>query len=150
MAYEITTKELEGLSEDQQVAIMESLIMAVIADHKATPTETKKLDDEVNAVPWTLTPAKVMEHLLDARTRIVGFKTPAEAVSLIQQIAERLPDPVLREKLFHAMASIMEVDGGLNADAKNLLGVYVHAFGLTGVQIDAIKADIKAAAQLSH
>lgn len=150
MAYEITTKELEGLSEDQQVAIMESLIMAVIADHKATPAETKKLDDEVNAVPWTLAPAKVMERLLDARTRIVGFKTPAEAVSLVQQIAERLPDPVLREKLFHAMASIMEVDGGLNADAKNLLGVYVHAFALTGVQIEAIKADIKAAAQPSN
>jgi len=146
MAYEITADEIEGLSEDQQVAIMESLLLAVTADHQATAAETKKLDAAINAIPWRMAPAKVMEHLLAARTRIVGG---VEVGALIQQIAQRLPAPAVREKLFHAMASIMEVDGGLNAQAKNLLGVYVHAFALTGGQIDAIKADIKAAAQQS-
>jgi hypothetical protein len=143
MGYQIEKKDIEALSDDQQVAIMESLVLAVAADHKTSPAETKQFDVEVNAVPWNMEPPKVIEHLLEVRTRILAETRSEAVVSLINQIAERLPDPVLREKLFHAMGSIMAMDGQMTMDEKNLLAVYMKAFGLTGVQIDAIKTDIK-------
>ncbi len=143
MGYKIEKKDLEGLSDDQQVAIMESLVLAVVADHKATPAETGQFDVQVNAVPWAMEPPKVIEHFKEVRTRILGHKTPAEAVSLVNQIAERLPDPILREKLFHAMGSIMAADNQMAMDEKNVLAVYMKAFGITVDQLEAIKTDIK-------
>ncbi|MCE9575362.1 MAG: hypothetical protein K8W52_19580 [Deltaproteobacteria bacterium] len=146
MGYEIKKQDLDGLSADQQVAIMESLVLAVVADHKTTPAETKQFEAEVNAVPWNLEPAKVMEQLLAVRTRIIAMKTPEEAASLINQVAERLPDPVLREKLFYAMGSIMASDLQMTLEEKNVLSVYVKAFGLTVDQVESIKTDIKSRA----
>jgi len=146
MGYEIKKQDLDGLSADQQVAIMESLVLAVVADHKTSPAETKQFEAEVNAVPWNLEPATVMADLLDVRTRILAMKTSEEAVSLINQIAERLPDPVLREKLFYAMGSIMASDLQMTLDEKNVLSVYVKAFGLTVDQVESIKTDIMARA----
>lgn len=147
MGYQIKKQDLAGLSADQQVAIMESLVLAVVADHATSPQETRQFETQINAVPWTLEPAKVMEQLRDVRTRILAMKSASEAVSLINQIAERLPDPALREKLFYAMASIMASDLQMTLDEKNVLAVYAKAFGLTGDQIEAIKTDIKGRAR---
>jgi uncharacterized tellurite resistance protein B-like protein len=146
MSYAITSEDLQGLSEDQQVAIMESLILAVAADHRTSKTEVTQFEAAINAIPWKLDPAKVMSDLTDVRTRVLALDA-AGASSLINQIAERLPFPELREKLFHAMASVMAVDGLLNNDDKMMLLGYVKAFGITNGQVDAIKADIKARAQ---
>ena len=145
MGYAITTQDLEGLSEDQQVAIMESLVLSVAADHRSSKAETTQFEAAINAIPWKLEPAKVMSHLNEVRDRVLAQHDPAAASSLVNQIAERLPFPELREKLFHAMASIMAVEGTPNADDKTLLFAYVKAFGMTGPQVDAIKADIKSA-----
>jgi len=145
MAYEMTAKDLVDLSEDQQVAIMESLVLAIVADHKTNPAETTRFDAELSAIPWKLEPPKVIEHILEIRDRVLAMKDTQEPIALIRRIAERLPDPSVREKVFRAMGSIMSADGTPNLDEKNMLITYARAFGLDGHQIEAIKADLAAA-----
>lgn len=142
MGYTIEKQDVEGLSDDQQVAILESLVLALAADRKTSPAETGELEAQLNAVPWTMQPPQVIEHLLEVRTRVLALP-PAEAAALIDRIAERLPAPALREKLFHAMASIMAADHQMSVDERAVLARYTKAFGLTVEQIEAIKADVK-------
>lgn len=144
MGYAITGKDLEGLSEDQQAAIMESLLLAVAADRKATADEAKLFEDELNAIPWTLAPDKVMKMVMAARDRVFARKTPAEATSLVQQIGERLTDPSLRTKVYHAVATIMLTDHDITDREQQIMKAYGAAFGLDRGDIEAIEADLGA------
>jgi hypothetical protein len=144
MSFSLTKQDLDSLTDDQKTAIIESLLVAVVADRKTPRSETDKFDAVVEAIPWGLDRERLIANMTAARGRILALKDQDAAIALIKSIGVRLPEIGVREKVFRAMGAIMFSDGELSKGEINVLGKYATAFDLAHDRLEAIKADILA------
>lgn len=143
MGYEITGADTAGLDESGKVAIMESLILAVMAKGERPPEEIANFDKEAERIPWGLSNDELSTHMHAARDRIKGLEGDEAVAAFIATIAERVTAPSLREKVWRAAAYIAAASG-LEIQEKNYLILLANAFEMTVEQIRALKADVKA------
>lgn len=146
MSFAFTPDDVATLQLEQKIAVMDSLMVAVIADGQAVESETEQFDREVEAIEWGMTRADLMSHLVKARARVMGLSGGDEAVELFRAVAARITDAGLREKVFRAMGAIMFADGDMASAELSVLKGYATIFELTQVRYELIKADIIAAA----
>jgi uncharacterized tellurite resistance protein B-like protein len=142
MTFEFTADDLAHLTDDQKFAIMESLVIAVIADGQAPKVETDQFDLQVQGIPWGYDLPTVIQHMMTARATVMARAAAKEGIRHIEEIGIRLPGDTVREKLFRAVGAIMVADGQVNTPEMNVLGVFAGVFGIPKDRLDVIKADV--------
>lgn len=132
--------DLEAMDDGAKVAVLEALVAGVLADGKVTPQEVLHFDKVVGSLPWGMD-RPVMEALIKGtQQRVAGMKTPPEVLDFVVGMAARIPTPALREKVIYTMCSVMVADGDVNKLERNVIGVFVLAFGITTERLAAIKS----------
>jgi hypothetical protein len=147
MSFEINETDMNSLDEPQKLAVIEALLLGVLANGKPSKEEIARFDAISERIPWGLDRAALVNHMESARTRIVALAKAGDRdkiLELIGSVATRLPMP-LREKTFHAIASVMWADGAFVPDEKNVLSALALAFQLTLERVDAIKKSLDTA-----
>ena len=143
MNYAFTTDDITPLTSEQKSALIESLVLAVLADGQAQPEEAAQFDREIKAVPWGMEDADVRRHLEAARQRFLELDNPDAAQALMTSIASRLPTASLREKVLHAVAMVLYATKKMNRQGATAFGALATAFELSREQLDAIKHSVK-------
>lgn len=143
MSFAFTTDDLATLGPEQKSAIIEALVIAVLADGRAPAEETAQFDREVGAIPWGMEDPEVRRHLEAARRRLLELSDVEAANALVLSIAERLPTPALREKTLHAVANILYATKKMNRPGAVAFGAFASAFQTPQERLDAIKASVK-------
>lgn len=145
MSFAFTKDDLAGLCEDEKVAIMESLVVAVVTDGKMPASETAKFDSEVEAIDWGMEQSQLIALMTGARARVLALKTRDDGIAFIHSVRDRLSNATLREKVFRSMGAIMFADDDMAKSERNVLAGYATAFGLTHERFKVIQADIVSA-----
>lgn len=144
MSFTFTRDDVRQLSDDQKDAIMESLLVAVLADGVTPRTETNQFDAEVDAITWGLTPAELVARMKAAKARVAAAYSRDHIIDLVEWAGERLAATAIREKVFRAMGSIMFADDRVPWDEALVLATYADAFDISRDRFDAIRAAITA------
>lgn len=132
--------DLEAMDDGTKVAVLEALVTGVLADGKVTTEEVLHFDRVVADLPWGME-RPVMEALIKGtQQRVANMKTPPEVLDFVVGMAARIPTPALREKVIYTMCSVMVADGDVNTLERNVIGVFVLAFGITTERLAAIKS----------
>jgi hypothetical protein len=142
MGYEITDADMGGVDASGKVAIMESLILAVMAEGQRPPGEIANFDKETERIPWGMDADKLSTDMHAARDRIKALDGDEAVAAFIGTIAQRVTEPSLREKVWRA-AAFIAADSGLSNQEKNYLILLANAFEMSVDQIKEIKADVK-------
>ncbi len=132
--------DLATLNDAQRLAVLEALVVGVVADGKVTPDEVQRFDEIVLALPWGLDRAVLGAMVKGAHERIRGMRSPAQVQDYVASLANRLPGADLRDKVVYTMATLMWADGEVHPAEKGVLGLLVIAFGITSERAAAIKA----------
>lgn len=128
------------MADPERVALLEALVTGVLADGKVTPGEVRRFDQIVLGLPWGMEPPVLDALVKGTQQRVQALKTPADLMDFVASLAARLPTPALRDKVIATMATVMAADGDVNQLEKNVIGVFVLAFGITSERFAAIKA----------
>src|SRR5688500_18374252 len=150
MSFVLEEQDMRGLSEDQKVAIMEALVIAVFADGKAKPAEGAKFEAEVGRIPWGLPGDKVTAHLKSVKDRVLEVARTHDqkgVTSMVENIAKKLPDADVRAKVFRTMTAVMGAGDGLTVAEKNAMIGFATVFELSLETLDEIKAAMIAAGE---
>jgi hypothetical protein len=137
---QLDPSDFAALDDAQRLAVLETMVIGLIADDKVTPAEIRRFDEVVLALPWGVERDVLTGMIKGAQQRLVALKTPAAIHDYIAGLATRLPSPALRDKVVFTMATLMLSDGTIDQLEKNVLGVFVIAFGITSDRLAAIKA----------
>src|SRR5689334_25329403 len=94
-----TADELAPLTEDQNLAILESLFLTVIVDGVVEPTEVKAFAVSVLSYPWNWgqTP-DVLKAKIDVIATKLRGTTRATLVPYLKGIGPRIPTQALRSE----------------------------------------------------
>lgn len=136
----LTAEDFAAMDEPQRVAVLETMVIGLIADDKVTPAEIRRFDEIVLALPWGVERSVLAAMTTGARDRLLALKAPAAIHDYVAKLAQRLPSQELREKVVFTMATLMFSDGEIVRAEQNLLGLFVVAFGITSDRAAAIKA----------
>ena len=128
---QLESADLEALDEGQRVAIIEAMLVALYADDKITPAELRRFDEILLGLPWGVERDVLVAIVKGAHHRLQTVKTPAQIQDYVAHLAAKLPSPALRDKVIFTMATLMLSDGELDRLEKNVLGLFVVAFGVT-------------------
>ncbi len=145
MSFAFTADDIAPLSAEQKSAIVESLVIAVLADGTAPKEETAVFDKQIDAIPWGMENDEVKRHLEAARRRFLELSNPEAADAMVTSIAGRLPTPELREKVLHAVANILYATKKMNRPGAVIFGALSTAFAIPQDRLDAIKHSVKGA-----
>lgn len=131
-----------AMDDGQKTAVLEALVAGVLADGKVTPAEVRRFDEVVLSLPWGMD-----EPILDAlvkgtQQRVVALKSAADVQDFVASLASRLTSPELRDKVVFTMATVIAADNEVNQLERNVLGLFVLAFGITSERSAAIKAAV--------
>lgn len=143
MSYTFTNEEMQGLSDAQKDAILDVVIAGVLADGQVDDAEVAKFDAEIRRVPWGRTEDAMNEKVKASFTRINGFSSPEQAFELVKSCAETLTDPVIREKTFALLTTIMYADQKMTANEKTVLTVFATAFQIPIPKLAEISEAVK-------
>lgn len=132
--------DLAVLDDAQRLAVLEALVVGVVADGKVTPDEVRRFDEIVLALPWGLDRAVLAAMVRGAHERIRAMRSPAQVQDYVASLAHRLPGADLRDKVVYTMATLMWADGEVHPAEKGVLGLLVIAFGITSERAATIKA----------
>jgi len=130
--------DFTALEDPERLAILEALVVGVIADGQITATESRHFDELVLGLPWGFDRAVLGVMIQGAHERLAGLKTPVEIHDYLVKLAHRLPSEALREKVIFTMARLMYSDGELNRAEKNVVGAFAVAFGIPSDRVAAI------------
>ncbi len=150
MALQLETEDMRGLTDDQKVAIMEALVLGILADGRVAQPEIEKFENEAARIPWGMSDEQVKSKMTAARDRLVGLvraREEAPIVASIQSIAKRVTTPALRDKVFRTMTAVMGAGDGLTLGEKNLMIVVANAFEMSPDRLDKIKAEMIASGE---
>jgi hypothetical protein len=127
-----TADELKPLTEDQNMAILESLFLTVIVDGKVQPNEVKAFAVSALTYPWNWgqTP-EVLKGKLDTLATTLKSITRANMKEHLKAIGTRIPTAELREKTFAGMFALMISDGKLDEKEKTAAIGFASVFGLS-------------------
>ena len=123
--------DISALDDTQRVAVLEAMLAGMIADDRITGSESRRFDEIVLALPWGVDRAVLDAMIAGAKHRLLGLRTQAEIQDHVAALAARIPSPELRDKVVFTMATLMLADGELAQIEKNVLGLFVVAFGIT-------------------
>lgn len=132
--------DLAALNDAQRLAVLEALVVGVVADGKVTPPEVHRFQEIVLELPWGLDRAVLAAMVKGAHERIAAMRSPAQVQDYVASLANRLPGAELRDKVVYTMATLMWSDGEVHPAEKGVLGLLVIAFGITSDRAAAIKA----------
>jgi uncharacterized tellurite resistance protein B-like protein len=141
MKLTLNRDDLEKLSQDQKAAIIDAMVVAVLADGVATPVETARFDAELAEVPWELDKNTVVALVRAAREKVGNLKSGEEGIALVKDVAERLPTDDLREKVLRMMVSVMMSDGQAAPQEKIIGGVFGAVFKLSPEALKRVGQD---------
>lgn len=140
MTMHLTAQDFGALDDTQRNAILETMVIGLIADNKVNPAEVRRFDELVLGLPWGVPQPVLVSMITGARNRLIALKTPVEFQDYLVTVAQRIPSAELREKVVFTMATIMFSDGHLDKLEKSILDLFVIAFSIPGDRVNAIKA----------
>jgi hypothetical protein len=126
-----TAHELAPLTDDQNLAILESLFLTVIVDGKVEQNEVKAFAVSALTYPWNWgqSPDTLKGKLDVIATKLKGT-TRANMAAYLKGIGPRIPTQALREKTFAGMFSLMVADGRLDDKEKTAAIAFAGAFDI--------------------
>jgi uncharacterized tellurite resistance protein B-like protein len=130
--------DFSALEDPERLAVLEALVVGVIADGQINAAETRQFDELVLGLPWGFDRAVLSVMIQGAYERLAGLKTPVEIHDYLVKLAHRLPSVSLREKVIFTMATLMYSDGEFNRAEKNVVGAFAVAFGIPSERVAAI------------
>ncbi|MBX3159039.1 MAG: TerB family tellurite resistance protein [Deltaproteobacteria bacterium] len=136
----LEASDLAALDDAQRLAVLETMVIGLVADDKVVPSELRRFEEIVMGLPWGVDREVLAGMVRGARERLANLKTSAEVTDYVVRLAEKLPSPALRDKLVFTMATLMYADGEVVQIEKNVLGLFVVAFGITSDRVAAIRA----------
>lgn len=128
------------MDEAQRVAVLEAMLVALIADDKITPAELLRFDQIVTSLPWHVDDEVLHMMIRAAKDRVTALQSRAQIQDYVSRLATRLPTARLREQVIFTMATLMAADDEVEQIEKNVLGLFVVAFNITSDRAAAIKA----------
>jgi uncharacterized tellurite resistance protein B-like protein len=131
--------DFAAMDDSQRVAVLEAMVVGMLADAKITRSEVRRFDEIALGLPWGVEHDTLIAMVKAARDRIAELKTRDQIHDYVAKLAVRLPSPALREKVVFTMATLMLADGELAHVEKNVLGLIVVAFGITTERAAAIR-----------
>ncbi|KAB2902315.1 MAG: TerB family tellurite resistance protein [Kofleriaceae bacterium] len=131
--------DFAAMDDGQRLAVLEAMVVGMIADDKITPAERRRFDEIVLGLPWGVERGVLAAMIAGARDRLAALKTPDEVHDYVEALATRLPSQALREKVVFTMATLMFSDGEQDQAEKKALGLFVVAFGITSERAAAIR-----------
>jgi uncharacterized tellurite resistance protein B-like protein len=141
-----TAEELQPLTEDQNLAILESLYLTVIVDGKVEATEIKAFAVSALSYPWNWgTSREALEQRLTALASRIGAIDRAKMKEHLVGIGQRIPTVALREKTFAGMFSLMISDGKLDDKEKTAAIGFANVFALSQPRAVEIIGQVMAA-----
>lgn len=140
----LESADLLAMDDGQKAAVLEALVTGVLADGRVTPAEVRRFDEIVMALPWGMEEPVLKALVKGTQERVMALKTPAQIHDFVANLAARLTQPDLRDKVVYTMASVMGADGDVNQLEKNVVGLFVVSFGITSDRFAAIKAAVGA------
>jgi uncharacterized tellurite resistance protein B-like protein len=135
----LTESDFKAMDEAQRVAVLETMVIGLVADNNVNPAEIRRFDEIVIGLPWGIEREVLIGLVKGAHQRITALKTPAEVHDYVIGLSTKLPTPELRDKVVFTMATIMFSDGEINQFEKNVLGLFVTTFGITSDRLTAIR-----------
>jgi uncharacterized tellurite resistance protein B-like protein len=126
-----TTEELAPLTEDQNLAILESLFLIVIVDGKVEQTEVKAF--AVSALTWPWNWGQTPDVLKSKMDLIAGRLKGIDRSNMsdhLKALGTRIPTPTLREKTYAGMFALMISDGKLDDKEKTAAIAFAHLFDI--------------------
>lgn len=138
-AVKLDHRDLEEMDDAQRVALLEMLVTGVLADGKVTPDEVRRFDEIVLELPWGMDRPVLEAVVKGTQERVAALQTAEEIRDFVIAMATRVQSATLRDKLVFTMASVMSADGEIHRLEKNVLGMFVLAFGITRERLAAIK-----------
>ncbi|HEY4177821.1 MAG TPA: TerB family tellurite resistance protein [Kofleriaceae bacterium] len=136
----LDANDFSTLDDSQRLAVLETMVIGLLADNKVGAAEVRRFDEIVLDLPWGVPRNVLVSMITGARNRLVALKTPDQFRDHLIQIAEKLPSPELRDKVVYTMATIMYADGEVDQLEKNMLGMFVTTWAITSERVAAIKA----------
>jgi hypothetical protein len=135
----LDASDFASLDDPQRLAILETMVIGLIADDKITPAEVRRFDEIVLGLPWGVERDVLVGMIRGAKERLTSLRTPGAVHDYVVGLATKLPSPALREKVVFTMATLMLADGSIDQVEKNVLGLFVVAFGITRERAAAIR-----------
>jgi len=135
----LDASDFAALDDAQRLAVLETMIVGMIADSRVVPAEIRRFDEIVLGLPWGVEREVLVAMISGARERLAAVKTPAQIQDYVVGLASKLPSAELRDKVVFTMASLMLSDGEFAPKEKNVLGLFVVAFGITSDRAAAIR-----------
>lgn len=145
----LAASDFAALDDAQRLAVLETMVVGLIADNKIVPSEIRRFDEIVLNLPWGVERDVLVGMIRGAKERLTALKTSAEVHDYVVKLAARLPSPELRDKVIFTMATLMYSDGEIDQMEKNTLGLFVVAFNITSERVAAIKAAINPGAVIT-
>lgn len=133
-----TKEEIASLTPDQQDAVLEALVVAVVADANVGSDEVARFDKEIGSIPWAQPKEAIVEKAQAAQARVMALETDEERIGLLKSIAARLPAAPIAEKTVATMARVMAADKVVNPTEKNVLAAFALAFGIQAERLAAL------------
>jgi uncharacterized tellurite resistance protein B-like protein len=141
----LTAEEVQALTHEQQDAILEAMVIAVVADGKVDEEEIARFNSELAKVPWTQPKEDVVKKAQAAQARVAGLANDDERRAMLMGIAARLPHGAIAEKTLGMMALVMTADGPANAAERGALAVFASAFGIGQDRLATIASSLRGA-----
>lgn len=135
----LAASDFVTLDDAQRLAVLEAIIAGMIADDRIVGSEARRFDEIVLELPWGVERAVLAAMIEGAKRRLSALRTHAEIQDYVTNLAARLPSPELRDKVVFTMATLMLADGELAQIEKNVLGMFVVAFGITADRAASIR-----------
>ncbi len=132
------------MDDAQRVALLEMIVTGVVADGKVTPDEVRRFNEVVLELPWGMARPVLDAIVKGTQERVAALQTPEAISDFVIGLATRVTSPKLRDQLVFTMMSVMSADGEVDQREKNVLGMFVLAFGITSDRLTAIKLALAA------
>jgi len=143
-AQTFSREEIQSLTSDQQDAILEALVVAVVANKKVGQDEVARLKDEVKKIPWGQPKEAIIEKAKAAQARVDALTGDADRVALLKSIAARLPPGPVAETTLAMMGRVMgAADRSVDEKEQNTLIAYAVAFGINPERFRVIADSIR-------
>jgi uncharacterized tellurite resistance protein B-like protein len=138
----LQSTDVIAMDDGQKVAVLEALVAGVLADGKVTPGEVRRFDEVVLSLPWGIEEPVLTALIKGTQQRVAALKSSADVQDFVASLASRLTSPELRDKVVFTMATVIAADNEVNQLERNVLGLFVLAFGITSERSAAIKAAV--------
>lgn len=134
--------DMLAMDDGQKTAVLEALVTGVLADGKITPDEIARFEELMVSLPWGIDEPVLKAMVKATQERVIALKTLANVQDFVANLAARLTSPELRDKVLFTMATVMSADAEVNQLERNVIGLFVLAFGITSERTAAIKAAV--------